>query len=237
MPLLLRSPLYAQPTQAQPSNTLLPSPWSCAPPEAPLVRRSAFQLYKRGVLDSAFCGTNLDHGVLIVGYGTEAGLDYWKVKNSWGPTWGEEGYVRMVRGKDICGITKQASYPIGVKALRPAPPSPSPTPPSPPPSSHYEDPKEGCQMDEAEVSIQGVTGAFCAPKCSLFKPCPTDVPLGVTAAPQCALQDASSGQKFCALVCSPTAQIDDQKAADAQCGANASCKPLQLGLGICTYDD
>jgi len=206
--------------------------------------KSAFQLYKSGVLDSSSCGTKLDHGVLVVGYGTDSssGKDYWKVKNSWGATWGEEGFVRMVQGKNMCGIAQQASYPTGVKAMGPVPPSPSPTPPSPTPpsppaSTHYEDPKGGCKTDEVEISIQGVTGDFCSPKCGFFKPCPTDIPTGVTAAPQCALQDSASKQKYCALICSPTAVIKDQKAADAQCGTNASCKSLQLGLGVCTYDD
>jgi len=91
--------------------------------------------------------------------------------------------------------------------------------------------------DETQVSIQGVTGDFCSPKCSFFKPCPTDVPSGVTARPQCALQDSSSGSKYCALICSPSLPILDQKAADDQCGANASCKSVQLGVGLCTYDD
>ena len=91
--------------------------------------------------------------------------------------------------------------------------------------------------DEAEITIQGVTGDFCAPKCSLLKACPTDVPEGVTATPQCALKDSSTNKKYCALICSPTAFIADQKAADAQCGANASCKSVQMGVGLCTYDD
>merc|ERR1711959_279306 len=63
--------------------------------------------------------------------------------------------------------------------------------------------------------------------------CPSDVPAGVTAAPQCALQDSGSGDKYCALLCSPSNIIKDQKAADAQCGTNASCKPIQT-VGLCT---
>jgi len=66
-----------------------------------------FQLYKSGVF-TGNCGTDLDHGVLAVGYGSENGLSYYKIKNSWGEEWGEKGYMRMLEGS--CGILKSASY-------------------------------------------------------------------------------------------------------------------------------
>jgi C1A family cysteine protease len=71
-----------------------------------------FQFYTSGVLDNTGCGTTLDHGVAVVGYGTDAGKDYWIVRNSWGQSWGEQGYVRIVRNKNMCGINMAASYAV-----------------------------------------------------------------------------------------------------------------------------
>jgi len=65
---------------------------------------SAFQFYSSGVLDDPSCGTNIDHAILLVGYGTEAGADYWAIKNSWGSSWGDQGYIYFVQGKNQCGI-------------------------------------------------------------------------------------------------------------------------------------
>ena len=70
-----------------------------------------FQVYKGGIMDFD-CKPKLNHAVLAVGFGTEDGVDYWKIKNSWGTNWGEDGYFRLVRGKNMCGIAESASYPI-----------------------------------------------------------------------------------------------------------------------------
>lgn len=78
---------------------------------------SVFQFYSSGIIDSLKCGTNLDHGVLIVGYGNENGKDYWLVKNSWGINWGDGGFLKIARSSStndpgICGIAMQPSYPV-----------------------------------------------------------------------------------------------------------------------------
>jgi hypothetical protein len=87
--------------------------------------QSTFQLYSSGVLTGS-CGSNLDHGVLAVGFGTDSQYgDYWKVKNSWGSSWGENGYIRLCRNCNMncrgiftqkcsgqCGLMQQASYPV-----------------------------------------------------------------------------------------------------------------------------
>ncbi|KAB7494353.1 Cysteine proteinase 2 [Armadillidium nasatum] len=76
--------------------------------------RVSFQLYASGVYYDASCSSViLGHSVLIVGYGTENSAEFWLVKNSWGVSWGENGYIKMARNRDNnCGIASDAAYPL-----------------------------------------------------------------------------------------------------------------------------
>jgi C1A family cysteine protease len=80
--------------------------------------KRSFQLYQSGIYSDLNCGTELDHGVLLVGYGHDFmnDMDYWIIKNSWGPLWGEKGYIRILRNiqddRGLCGVAMQPSIPI-----------------------------------------------------------------------------------------------------------------------------
>lgn len=73
--------------------------------------KRAFQFYKSGVL-TGLCGHKLDHGVLAVGFDDTYSTPYWKVKNSWGATWGDQGYVLIEQANDECGVSMQPSLPV-----------------------------------------------------------------------------------------------------------------------------
>jgi cathepsin F len=87
-------------------------------PLSVLLDASGLQWYSGGIWNPSgwfacdSSGKNLDHAVLITGYGTENGTDYWTVKNSWGASWGENGYFRIIRGEHKCGINAQVTSSI-----------------------------------------------------------------------------------------------------------------------------
>jgi hypothetical protein len=115
-------------------------------------------------------------------------------------------------------------------------------------SPHYEKPP--CTNgDERAVQIMGINGEFCSPSCT-DKPCPLDVPDGVTATPSCALQSPTGQDKFCAILCRPSSDTTDRsmttfmmmkrgsaiKNGGGECGP-MTCQPIPQaqGLGICVY--
>lgn len=186
----------------------------------------------------------LDHGVLLTGYGEENGVKYWNIKNSWGAEWGDgHGFIKLERGDAVpaegsCGVLMQPSYPC-VKG-GPQPHEGCATEPSdddddnvPTDDTSYEKPNNGqCNKDEIAVRLgkpdgTPIPGSFCAPKCSGANgdTCPP-APAGAAARPMCAVQDPK-GDKYCALLCQKT----------SHCPNGADCQPIQPGVGLCTYKD
>ena len=74
-----------------------------------------FQLYSEGVFDGEGCDPqDIDHGVVVVGFDTDAdsGLDYFTVRNSWGTSWGADGYILFARGSNVCGVSSEPRFAI-----------------------------------------------------------------------------------------------------------------------------
>lgn len=97
-----------------PPNNLEALIWAVSnQPVSIAVDASAWQFYKSGIIDKN-CGQNLNHGVLAVGYEFTNGIGYWIIKNSWGPHWGDNGFLKvyMSEGPGLCGINMVPSYPL-----------------------------------------------------------------------------------------------------------------------------
>jgi len=156
----------------------------------------SFQLYGGGVYDDIGCGVNLNHGVLVVGYGVEKNasadpsnvspivdngtanstdVPYWIVKNSWGPEWGDSGYIRIKIGggavEGLCGIALVASYPVknhpNPAPSPDAPLSPPAAPPPPPPAPERCDSRSTCPSGSTCCCVTQLFG-----QCFIWGCCP-----------------------------------------------------------------
>jgi len=188
----------------------------------------AFQSYKKGVMTGT-CGSSLDHGVLAVGYGhdDDSNLDYWIVKNSWGSSWGMNGYIYLERhvssSAGQCGILMQPSYPVAGDVVPTPKPTPSPGP-SPSPGDDYEDPeKSGCHKGETEVvNPYGVYGRMCMPPCDTDTDCPA-APAGWHT-PSCVLPYGRT--MLCGFDC---------KTYPNTCAGGTVCTDILGVLNLCLY--
>ncbi|KAL2454831.1 Cysteine proteinase RD21a [Abeliophyllum distichum] len=128
-----------------------------------------FQFYESGIFTGK-CGTDLDHGVNAVGYGSENGTDYWIIRNSWGESWGEKGYIRIQRNvadkSGLCGLAVEPSYPTKTGQN---PPNPGPSPPSPAKPSTACDEFSTCPESNTCCCLDELFGS-----CFIWGCCPLD---------------------------------------------------------------
>jgi len=197
----------------------------------------SMMLYTGGVYTNAGCSRKkIDHGVLIVGYGSDDTMDYWLIKNSWGPKWGLDGYVKLRRGAQgvgECGVLIMPSYPV-VRAAEVVPTAPtpalSPTLAPAPLSQHVFYGQAPCNLaEEKRAHLSGSRGEFCAPRCEMGM-CPS-APAGVFAEAQCIFSSGSSlsflQQRYCGLVCTVS----------SECPIGALCVSMGADSAVCLYPD
>jgi len=186
-----------------------------------------FQGYESGVVTGSSCGLSLNHGVVAMGFGVEVGLEYFLVRNSWGSSFGDAGYIKLGTAGNVCGIINDSDNSFvqfaGDPPSPPEPPVPEPVPtpsPAPVPSlGHYGKPP--CLSDETRIGL-GKDLNVCAVTCDGLSKhtCPMDVPDGATRSPECF---SFEGIVFCGIPCG----------GDSDCPRDGSCS---LFFGACAYN-
>ena len=120
---------------------------------------SAFGNYANGVFDT--CSSSpMNHAVTVVGYGTESGKPYWVVKNSWGATWGDGGYIKIARGNSQCGIGSQCAL-VECSKTGTASPAPQAPPPAPIPANQI------CDISKL-YGTSSITGTYTLTSTSMY---------------------------------------------------------------------
>merc|ERR1719348_222840 len=125
-----------------------------------------FGSYKGGVFSGCHPGTAIDHAISVVGYGTENGVPYWLIKNSWGTGWGENGFIKLERGSGMCGIGRSISV---VKCSRMSGPTDAPKTTKKPCLDKY----SNCAALARDYCYQAGIARDCAKSCGL---CPGMTP-------------------------------------------------------------
>jgi len=179
-----------------------------------------FANYHTGIMTGVSTECNLNHAILATGYGP----NFWKIKNSWGVSWGDQGFAKFERSTAGCGpfglFFQDAGFqpqmgqgpspgptPTPPSPTPPSPTPPAPTPPAPSPGGHHYG-AAPCQSDEIELGLSGYPLSVCTKTCGSTSDCPTDLPSGASAQPAC------SGDIFyCELQCS----------GDGECGEGGTC--------------
>ncbi|TNV77902.1 hypothetical protein FGO68_gene14367 [Halteria grandinella] len=110
---------------SQAFDTIAQSLYEVGPVSVSFTVVDGFKNYKSGIYVNATCPNgplDVNHDVVAVGFGTENGMDYWIIKNSWGQTWGDNGFFKIQRGVNMCGVQNCGSYPQDIKDLKPSSP-------------------------------------------------------------------------------------------------------------------
>lgn len=161
------------------------------------VDANGFNGYNGGVLRNPSCSkTQLNHAINIVGFGVDQ-IPYWKIRNSWGSNWGEQGYIRLYRGDCTCGVCSQVVTATGVTVSgAPTPPGPSPPTPGPTPCNEECSWFSACSSGKCEYPHWWSESGCCSSGPSPSPPSPSPSPPGPSPCTTCEYNSqCPSGQK------------------------------------------
>lgn len=181
---------------------------------------SSWDYYSGGVLSGSCSGAwnKLNHCVQLVGYDTTASTPYWKVRNSWGTSWGEKGFIRLPMGINSCGIADEVAF-VNASMAPPAPPSP------PPPESAIYIDRQDCGSDNYCW--------LCDPLATVVSgQCAVDYGIGAYVIFECSADGKEvTRSEYNDASCTDLA--DSKKVPAGQCGVGRGAEDLRYGTWTC----